>query len=112
MNESVVTREPLNKSAAALSGSFAPTYWLENLEIHKGFLRFPNLNLEQNPSLAALAIESELPKKKILIPYICAAVFHALCIPLLVVCSWGLIHDALSTNIDQGYLFFKNLYIP
>ena len=24
------------------------------------------------------------------------------------VCGWGLIHDALSTNIDQGYLFFKN----
>lgn len=47
-------------------------------------------------------------KKKILIPYICAAVFHALCIPVLVACCWGLIHDALSTNIDQGYLFFKN----
>ena len=46
MNESVVTREPLKKSAAALSGSFAPTYWFENLEIHKVFLRFPNLNLE------------------------------------------------------------------
>ena len=39
-------KEPLNKSAAALSGSFTPTYWFENLEIHKGFLRFPNLNLE------------------------------------------------------------------
>ena len=38
--------EPLNKSAAALSGSFVPTYWFENLEIHKVFLRFPNLNLE------------------------------------------------------------------
>ena len=54
-------REPLNKSAAALSGSFAPTDRFENLEIHKVFLRFPNLNLEQNPSLTALAIESELP---------------------------------------------------
>ena len=56
-----IIREPLNQSAAALSGPFAPTYWLENLEIRKGFLRFSNLNLEQNPSLTALAIESELP---------------------------------------------------
>ncbi|MDY4231695.1 MAG: hypothetical protein SOX74_06405 [Candidatus Faecousia sp.] len=57
--------EPLNQSAAALSGSFAPAYRFENLEIHKVFLQFPNLNLEQNPSLTALAIESELP-------YICS----------------------------------------
>ena len=49
-------KEPLNKSRAALSGPFAPTYQFENLEIHKGFLQFPNLNLEQNPSLTALAI--------------------------------------------------------
>ncbi|MDY4231845.1 MAG: hypothetical protein SOX74_07180 [Candidatus Faecousia sp.] len=49
-------REPLNKSAAAVSGSFAPTDRFENLEIRKGFLRFPNLNLEQNPSLTTLAI--------------------------------------------------------
>ena len=55
-------KEPLNKLAAALSGSFVPAYRFENLEIHKVFLRFPNLNLEQNPSLTALAIESELPK--------------------------------------------------
>ena len=55
-------KEPLNQSAAALSGSFAPAYRFENLEIHKVFLRFPNLNLEQNPSLTALAIESEVPK--------------------------------------------------
>ena len=48
-------------SAAALSGSFAPAYRFENLEIRKGFLQFPNLNLEQNPSLTALAIESEVP---------------------------------------------------
>ena len=54
-------REPLNKSAAALSGSFAPTFRFENLEIRKGFLQFSNLNLEQNPSLTALAIESEVP---------------------------------------------------
>ena len=50
------SREPLNKSAAALSGSFAPTYRFENLEIRKGFLQFPNLNLKQNPSLTTLAI--------------------------------------------------------
>jgi hypothetical protein len=49
-------KEPLNQSAAALSGSFAPTYRFENLEIRKGFLQFSNLNLEQNPSLTALAI--------------------------------------------------------
>ncbi|MBS6491516.1 MAG: hypothetical protein KH614_03095, partial [Firmicutes bacterium] len=29
----VIPKEPLNKSAAALSGSFAPTYRFENLEI-------------------------------------------------------------------------------
>ena len=70
----LLIKEPLNKSAAALSGSFAPTYRFENLEIlrsrwrlcrltdaacplrvHKVFLQFPNLNLEQNPSLTALA---------------------------------------------------------
>ena len=50
------SKEPLNKSSAALSGPFAPTYRFENLEIRKGFLRFPNLNLEQNPSLTTLAI--------------------------------------------------------
>ena len=55
-------KEPLNQSAAALSGSFVPAYRFENLEIHKVFLQFPNLNLEQNPSLTALAIESEVPK--------------------------------------------------
>ena len=54
-------REPLNQSAAALSGSFAPTFRFENLEIRKVFLRFSNLNLEQNPSLTALTIESEVP---------------------------------------------------
>ena len=39
-------KEPLNKSSATLSGPFAPTYWFENLEIHKEFLQFSNLNLE------------------------------------------------------------------
>ena len=51
-----LSKEPLNKSAATLSGSFAPTYRFENFEIRKGFLQFPNLNLVQNPSLTALAI--------------------------------------------------------
>ena len=41
-----IVREPLNKSAAAVSGSFAPTDRFENFEIHKVFLQFPNLNLE------------------------------------------------------------------
>ena len=50
------SKEPLNQSAAALSGSFIPAYRFENLEIRKGFLRFPSLNLEQNPSLTTLAI--------------------------------------------------------
>jgi hypothetical protein len=49
-------KEPLNQLAAALSGSFVPAYRFENLEIRKGFLQFPNLNLEQNPSLTTLAI--------------------------------------------------------
>ena len=39
-------KEPLNQSSAALSGSFAPTFRFENLEIRKGFLQFSNLNLE------------------------------------------------------------------
>ena len=46
-NDNGIAREPLNQSAAALRGPFAPAY---RLEIRKGFLRFPNLNLEQNPS--------------------------------------------------------------
>ena len=49
------TRESLNKSAAALVGSFAATFRLENLEIHKVFLRFFNLDLRQNLSPTALA---------------------------------------------------------
>ena len=48
-------KEPLNKSAAALGGSFAATFRFENLEIHKVFLRFSNLNLRQNLSPTALA---------------------------------------------------------
>ena len=67
-------REPLNKSAAALSGSFAPTYRFENLEIlrsrwrlcrltdaacplrvHKVHPHFPNLALTKNLSPSVLA---------------------------------------------------------
>ena len=62
------SREPLNQSAAALSGSFAPAYRFENPEIRKGFLQFLNLNSEQNPSLTALAIESEFPLKRKICP--------------------------------------------
>ena len=64
----MVAREPLNRSSAALSGPFAPTDWFENLEIRKGFLQFSNLNSEQNPSLTALAIESEVPLKRTIHP--------------------------------------------
>ena len=49
------SKKALNKSAVADSGSFVPTFRFENLEIHKVFLQFSNLNLEQNPSLTALA---------------------------------------------------------
>ena len=51
-------REPLNKSAAALSGSFAPADRFKNLEIHKDF---QTSIWKQNPSLTTLAIESEVP---------------------------------------------------
>ena len=53
--------EPLNQSAAALGGSFAPTCRFENFEIHKGFPQFPNLNLEQNPSLTLLRLNQRFP---------------------------------------------------
>ena len=51
----------MNQSAAALSGSFAPTDRFENLEIRKGFLQVPSLNSGQNPSLTALVISSKIP---------------------------------------------------
>ena len=50
-----LTKEPLNKSTAALDGPFAATFRFENLEIHKVFPRFSNLNLRQNLSTTALA---------------------------------------------------------
>ena len=69
-----IPMEPLNQSAAALSGSFAPTDRFENLEIlrsrwrlcrltdaacplrvHKVFLRFSNLGLAKNLSPNLLA---------------------------------------------------------
>ena len=46
--ESTPVRDPLNKYSVALSGSFAPTFRSKKLEIHQVFLRFLNLNLEQN----------------------------------------------------------------
>ena len=43
------------KSSAVVSGSFAPTVQFEKLEIHKVFLRFPNLDLTKNPTPSHLA---------------------------------------------------------
>ena len=48
------TKEPLNKSPSAASGSFAPAFVYKNLEIHKVFRRFLSQNLRQNLSLPAL----------------------------------------------------------
>ena len=48
-------KEALNKSVAALSGSFAAILPFGKLEIHKVFLRFPNVALQQKLSLTALA---------------------------------------------------------
>ena len=42
-------------ASAAFGGSFAPILRFEKLEIHKVFLRFPNLDLIPNLSLNALA---------------------------------------------------------
>ena len=61
----ISSKESLSQSAAALSGSFAPDFQFESLEIHKIVPRFSNLNLEQNLSLTALAIDSELPNYKL-----------------------------------------------
>ena len=47
--------ETLIESSAAAAGSFAPTLQFCKLEIHKVFLRFQNLNLEQNLSPSAFA---------------------------------------------------------
>ena len=41
--------------SAAFSGSFVPILRFGKLEIHKVFLRFPNLDLIPNLSLNALA---------------------------------------------------------
>jgi len=48
-------------AASAFAGYFSPIHRFEKFEVHKVFQKFPNLNLEQNPSLTALAIESEVP---------------------------------------------------
>ena len=44
------TREALIKSSAVDGGSFSPNLRFEKLEIHKVFLRFPNLALTKNLS--------------------------------------------------------------
>ena len=48
-------RESLNKSPAAVVGSFSSAFRFEKLEIHKVFLRFSNLNPPKNLSTSALA---------------------------------------------------------
>ena len=47
--------EPLNKSSAAVSGSFPPTLRYQKRGIHKVFLRFRYLDWSKNLSLTALA---------------------------------------------------------
>ena len=49
-----LVRETMIKSAATINGSFDPTHQVENLEIHKVFLRFPMLGLCQNISLSEI----------------------------------------------------------
>ena len=48
-------REPLNKSSAAVSGSFSSTLRYRKREIHTVFRRFRYLNWPKNLSLTALA---------------------------------------------------------
>ena len=48
-------REPLNKSSAAVSGSFPPTLQYRKRGIHKVFRRFRYLDWPKNLSLTALA---------------------------------------------------------
>ena len=48
-------REPLNKSSAAVSGSFPPTLRYRKREIHTVFRRFRYLDWPKNLSLTALA---------------------------------------------------------
>ena len=64
----VNTKEPLNKSSAAVSGSFPPTLRYRKREIHTGFLRFRYLDWTKNLSLTALAdlIRASLEKEGIL----------------------------------------------
>ena len=47
--------EPLNKSSAAVSGSFPPTLRYRKREIHTVFRRFRYLDWPKNLSLTALA---------------------------------------------------------
>ena len=48
-------RETLNKLSAAVAESFLPILRFGKLEIHKVFLRFPNLDLTKNLSPTILA---------------------------------------------------------
>ena len=50
-----IIKEALNKSSAVDGGSFSPNLRFEKLEIHKVFLRFPNLALTKNLSVNLLA---------------------------------------------------------
>ena len=61
LSEKRIYLESLNKSTPVLGGSFAATFWLENIKIHKEFLRFSNLNLQKNLSTIPLHVYSDLP---------------------------------------------------
>ena len=75
---SSITKEPLNKSSAAVSGSFSPTLRYRKREIHTVFRRFRYLDWTKNLALTALAdlfrgsldipcynsVESNLPSEK------------------------------------------------
>ena len=50
-----LSKEPLNKSSAAVSGSFSPTLRYRKREIHTVFRRFRYLDWPKNLSLTALA---------------------------------------------------------
>ena len=50
----LISKEALIKSSAVDGGSFSPNLRFEKLEIHKVFLRFPNLALTKNLSPSTL----------------------------------------------------------
>ena len=51
----MISKEPLNKSSAAVSGSFPPTLRYRKREIHAVFRRFQYLDWPKNLLLTALA---------------------------------------------------------